>query len=58
MRSGVDTWVIVEDGKLLTGTDWTLPEDYIDDDVASGRLPSLKGMTPETLPGLDDDDTG
>jgi hypothetical protein len=49
---------IVQDGQVLHGTDWITPEDYIDDDVASGRLVSLKGTTPPELPGLDTEDTG
>ena len=46
---------ITEDGRVLHGSDWIKPEDYIDDDVASGRLVSLKGTTPPTLPTLEDD---
>lgn len=48
---------IEEDGRLLTGTDWTLPSDYDDDDTQHNRLPMLKGTTPLTLPTLADDDT-
>lgn len=45
---------ITEDGRVLHGSDWIKPEDYIDDDVASGRLVSLKGCTPPEWPGLDE----
>jgi len=44
---------IHEDGRTLRGNEWTRPDDYLDDDLASGRLPSLKGATPTELPELE-----
>lgn len=49
---------MLEDGRVLTGSDWIKPEHYIDDDVASGRLVSLKGCTPSEWPGLDAEPAG
>ncbi len=44
---------IVQDGRVLHGTEWTTPDDYVDDDVASGNLVTLKGMTPVECPVLE-----
>ena len=46
---------IVQDGKTLHGSTWTLPSDYSEAEVLDGALPSLKGMTPPTLPMLGDE---
>ncbi len=43
---------VEQDGKVLLGREWIHPEDYQDDDIEAGRLPSLKGMTDVTLPTL------
>lgn len=50
----IDTVVIREDGRLLTGGEWVKPSDYQTEEVANNALPSLKGCTPPTLPSLDD----
>lgn len=47
---------IREDGKLLTGDRWILPQDFATDEVARGELPSMKGCSPAELPMLDDQD--
>lgn len=36
---------ILEDGAILHGDGWIRPEDFLDDDIASGRLLALKGCT-------------
>jgi hypothetical protein len=54
----IDTRVIVEDGKLLTGSTWVTPGDFAEAEVADGSLPSVKGATPEELPTLGDDQGG
>ncbi len=41
---------IEQDGRVLHGDEWVAPEQYIDDDVASGHLVSLKGSTPLEWP--------
>ena len=48
---------IIEDGTTMHGTGWTLPSDYQAAEVLDGALPSMKGMTPPTLPGLDGEDS-
>lgn len=47
--------IMLEDGKLLTGSDWIKPQDFAEAEVADGSLPSMKGCTPSEWPGLDDD---
>lgn len=54
----IDTVVIHQDGRLLTGDRWIKPQDFIDDDIEHGRLVALKGDTPAELPGLDDQASG
>lgn len=49
---------ITEDGRVLHGTGWVLPQDYSEAEVADGSLPSVKGATPEELPTLGDDQGG
>ena len=46
---------MLEDGRVLHGTGWVLPQDYSEAEVADGSLPSVKGATPEELPTLGDD---
>lgn len=49
---------IIEDGRLLHGTRWTLPEDYQTAEVFDGSLGSMKGVTPPEWPGLDAEPAG
>lgn len=51
-----ETISMIEDGHHLTGTSWTLPSDYADDEIRRRELPSLKGASPTRLPGLGDQD--
>ena len=51
----IDSRVIVEDGKLLTGSTWVTPEDFATEEVQRGDLASLKGCTPPEWPTLDAD---
>ncbi len=48
MITSIENHTIEQDGRLMRGTSWITPTDYIDDDVEQGRLISLKGAT---LPG-------
>ena len=41
------------DGQRLVGREWIVPDDYLVDDIEAGRLVSLKGTTPATLPELE-----
>lgn len=52
-----ETHVTVDqDGTTLHGGEWVTPQDLIDQDIASGRLPSLKGVTPLSWPELEPTD--
>ena len=46
--------IMLEDGKLLTGSDWIKPQDFAQAEVLDGSLPSMKGVSPLELPGFDD----
>jgi hypothetical protein len=50
--------IMLEDGKLLTGSDWIKPQDFAEAEVADGSLPSMKGVSPLELPGFDDQARG
>ncbi len=48
----LDAVQIEQDGVVLHGRTWLLPQDLEDDDDAMGLLEYRKGMTPLTLPSL------
>ena len=47
--------IMLEDGKLLTGSTWIKPQDFATEEVQRGDLASLKGCTPPEWPTLDGD---
>lgn len=51
-----ETISMIEDGRRLAGDRWITPADFATAEVMDGSLPSMKGITPPTLPSLNNQD--